>query len=132
MSTIIRKTKMSMVLAVPTIEIEVRYTNRPDFKKLMEQLRNNEFDCVVMPRLVDLSRNPEDVKAACREIKAMHKKVKFIIDHLTGNDVLKMSYNDILKITTSTLKEDIVVIVDTPEEAQNILKNSVKGTAVIK
>lgn len=132
MSTIIRKSKMSMVLAAPTIEIEVRYTNRPDFKKLMEQLRNNEFDCVAMPRLADLSRNPEDVKSACREIKSMHKKVQFTIDDLTESDVLKMSYDDILKMTTSTLKEDIVVIVDTPEEAQNILKNSVNGTAVIK
>lgn len=132
MSTIIRKSKMSMVLAVPTIEIEVRYTNRPEFQELLECLRKNEVDCVVMPRMADLSRNPEDVKAACREIKAMHKKVKFTIDDFTESDVLKMSYDDILKMTTSTLKEDIVVIVDTPEEAQNILKNSVKGTAVIK
>lgn len=132
MSTIIRKSKMSMVLAAPTIEIEVRYTNRPEFQELLECLRKNEVDCVVMPRMADLSRNPEDVKAACREIKSMRKKVKFTIDDLTESDVLKMSYDDILKMTTSTLKEDIVVIVDTPEEAQNILKNSVKGTAVIK
>lgn len=124
MEKIIRKSNSVMLLANPKIEIEVRYTSRPEFQKLMNDLRKNKTDMIMMPRVADLSRDPEDVKAACREIKRMKKEVCFAADKLMGKDVLKMSYDELLKITTATLEDDMVIIVDTPEMAMEMMSKS--------
>lgn len=121
MKKVIHKTDAVMLMANPKVEIEVSYKNRPKFQKLMTGLRENTADVIMMPRLADLSRNPEDVKAACKEILDMNKEVHFVIDDLKGRDVLKMSYDELLKITTATLKDDMVIIVDSPEAAQKII-----------
>ena len=39
MKKIIRKSSGAMLMANPKIEIEVRYTNRPEFQKLMNDLK---------------------------------------------------------------------------------------------
>ena len=124
MEKIIRKSNGVMLLANPKIEIEVRYTSRPEFQKRMNDLRKNKTDMIMMPRVADLSRDPEDVKAACREIKRMKKEVCFAADKLMGKDVLKMSYDELLKITTATLEDDMVIIVDTPEMAMEMMSKS--------
>ena len=124
MEKIIRKSNGVMLLANPKIEIEVRYTSRPEFQKMMNDLRKNKTDMIMMPRVADLSRDPEDVKAACREIKRMKKEVCFAADKLMGKDVLKMSYDELLKITTATLEDDMVIIVDTPEMAMEMMSKS--------
>lgn len=124
MEKIIIKSSGVMLLANPKIEIEVRYTNRPEFKKLMNDLREDKTDMIMMPRVADLSRDPEDVKAACKEIKKMRKEVCFVTDKLMGKDVLRMSYDELLKITTATLEDDMVIIVDTPEIAMEMISKS--------
>ena len=124
MEKIIRKSNGVMLLSNPKIEIEVRYTNRPEFQKLMNDLRKNKTDMIMMPRVADLSRDPEDVKAACREIKRFKKEVCFAKDKLMGEDVLRMSYDELLKITTATLEDDMVIIVDTPEMAMEMMSKS--------
>ena len=106
-----------MLLAKPTIEVEIRYTNRKEFQDILKRCRANEVDMIIMPRAADISRNPEDVKAACREVAKMGKGITFVQDKLTGEDVIKMSYDELQKITLATLKDDMVVIVDSPEEA---------------
>lgn len=124
MKKIIRKSSGAMLMANPKIEIEVRYTNRPEFQKLMNDLREDKTDMIIMPRVADLSRDPDDVKAACKEIKKMKKEVCFATDKLMGKDVLKMSYDRLLKITTATLEDDMVIIVDTPEIAMEMMSKS--------
>lgn len=124
MEKIIRKSNGVMLMADPKIEIEVSYKNRPEFQKLMNDLRKDKTDMIVMPRVADLSRNPDDVKAACREIKRMKKEVCFAADKLMGKDVLKMSYDELLKMTTATLTDDMVIIVDTPEIAMEMMSKS--------
>lgn len=106
-----------MLLAKPTIEFEIRYTNRKEFQDILRRCKNNEIDMISMPRVADISRNPEDVKAVCREVAKMGKGITFVKDKLTGEDVIKMSYDELQKITLATLKDDMVVIVDSPEEA---------------
>ncbi len=117
MKKIIKKSEASMLLAKPTIEVEIRYTNRKEFQDILKRCRANEVDMIIMPRAADISRNPEDVKAACREVAKMGKGITFVQDKLTGEDVIKMSYDELQKITLATLKDDMVVIVDSPEEA---------------
>ena len=117
MRKIIRKSEASMLLAKPTIEVEIRYTNRKEFQDILRRCKNDEIDMIAMPRVADLSRNPDDVKAACREISKMKKRINFVKDKLTGEEVMKLSYDELLKITLATLKDDMVVIVDSPEEA---------------
>lgn len=42
----------------------------------------------------------------------------------TFKDVLKMSYDRLLIITTATLEDDMVIIVDTPEIAMEMMSKS--------
>ena len=79
---------------------------------------------IIMPRVADLSRNPEDVKSACKEIIGMKKDVCFTADKLMGKDVLKMSDDELLKITTATLEDDMVIIVDSPETAMEMINEA--------
>ena len=48
MKKIIRKSSGAMLMANPKIEIEVRYTNRPEFQKLMNDLREDKTDMIIM------------------------------------------------------------------------------------
>lgn len=130
MNKIIKKSNAVTLMANPKVEIEVRYTNRPEFQTLMEDLRKDKTDMIIMPRVADLSRNPEDVKSACKEIIGMKKDVCFTADKLMGKDVLKMSDDELLKITTATLEDDMVIIVDSPETAMEMINEAKHNSAM--
>lgn len=116
MAKIIRKTENSILLNEPSIEYEIKYNQRDSIKDIFEKCRNKEIDMILMTRVCDLSRDPVDVKAACRKIAKMKVGITFYKEKLTGEDVLKMSDEDLLKITMSTLKDDMVIILDSPKE----------------
>lgn len=124
MNKVIKKSNAVTLMAKPKIELEVRYTNRPEFQAIMDDMRNNKTDMIMMPRVADLSRDPVDVKVACKEIIGMKKDVQFTADKLMGKDILKMSDDEILKITMATLEDDMVIIVDTPEIAMEMISKS--------
>lgn len=52
----------------------------------------------------------------------------FYKEKLTGEDVLKMSDEDLLKITMSTLKDDMVIILDSPEEGAEYISEEKQNT----
>ena len=56
------------------------------------------------------------------EIAKMKVGITFYKEKLTGEDVLKMSDEDLLKITLSTLKDDMVIILDSTEEGAEVSK----------
>lgn len=124
MNKVIKKSNAVTLMANPKIELEVKYTNRPEFQAIMDDMRKNKTDMIMMPRVADLSRDPVDVKAACKEIIGMKKDVQFTADKLMGKDILKMSDDEILKITMATLEDDMVIIVDTPEIAMEMISKS--------
>ena len=58
MNKIIKKSNAVTLMANPKIELEVKYTNRPEFQAIMDDMRNNKTDMIMMPRIADLSRDP--------------------------------------------------------------------------
>ena len=116
MAKVIRKTKNAILLNEPSVEYEIKYNKRESIKDIFERCRNKEIDMILMTRVCDLSRDPVDVKAACKEIAKMKVGITFYKENLTGEVVLKMSDEDLLKITMANLEDDMVIILDFPEE----------------
>lgn len=119
---IITEKEMDKLLEKVTWEVELKYSKRPCFQKLIEAAKEKKMDCVTMLNVSVLSQNPADVKEACRMLKDLGVEVMFINDNLTGEDILKMDIFTLDNLTINTVKADVLLIVDSEETYNELTK----------
>lgn len=117
---IITEKDMDKLLDQLTWKVELKYSERPGFKQVIDAIKKKRADCVHMVYVSTLSQNPADVREACRLIKNLGAKIIFIKDNVTSEDVLKMDIFTLDNLTINTVKEDILMVVNS-EEAYNEL-----------
>ena len=117
---IITEKDMDKLLDQLTWKVELIYSERPGFKQVIDAIMIKRADCVHMVYVSTLSQNPADVREACKLIKNLGAKIIFIKDNVTSEDVLKMDIFTLDNLTINTVKEDILMVVNS-EEAYNEL-----------
>lgn len=119
---IITEKEMDKMFEQATWKMELKYSERPDFKRLIEDVKKKRMNCVLMVNVSDLSQNPADVKEACRMLKDLGAEVRFVQDNLTGEDILKMNIFTLDNLTINTVKEDILIVVNSEETYNKWMK----------
>ena len=114
---------MDKLLDQLTWKAELKYSERPGFKQIIDAVKKKKAKCVHMVYVSTLSQNPADVREACKLLKDLGATIYFIKDNVTSEDVLKMDIFTLDNLTINTVKEDILMVVDS-EEAYNELAKS--------
>lgn len=127
---IITEKEMDKMFEQATWKMELKYSERPDFKRLIEDVKKKRMNCVLMVNVSDLSQNPADVKEACRMLKDLGAEVRFVQDNLTGEDILKMNIFTLDNLTINTVKEDILIVVNSEETYNKWMKQQMRGDIV--
>jgi len=100
---------------------ELHYMQRPGFKRILNDAKKKRIDCIVMPRVYDLSQNPNDVIEACKMLKGMGIKVIFEKDNLTLDDVLNLDIFTLARLTIETVKGDALVVIHSEKTYNEIM-----------
>lgn len=105
-----------------TWHFELKYSERPGFKRMMKDIKAKKVNCVVMSKGKELSLNPGDVREACQKFKDMDVKVIFEEDKLTGEEVLRLSKFELDNLTVNTMKEDFLAIINSEKSYNELMK----------
>lgn len=119
---IITENEMDKLLDQLTWKVELKYSERPGFKQVIDAIKKKRTDCVHMVYVSTLSQNPADVREACKLIKDLGGKIIFIKDNVTSEDVLKMDIFTLDNLTINTVKEDILMVVNSEETYNELMK----------
>ena len=117
---IITENEMDKLLDQLTWKVELKYSERPGFKQIIDAVKKKRANCVHMVYVSTLSQNPADVREACKLLKDLGASINFIKDNVTSEDILKMDIFTLDNLTINTVKEDILMVVNS-EETYNAL-----------
>lgn len=119
---IITEKEMDKMFGRATWKMEVKYSERKGFKQIIDAIKKKRVDCIQMKNVSTLSQNPADVREACKLIKDLGANVIFVNDNLTGEDILKMDIFTLDSLTINTVKEDILIMVNSEEAYNELMK----------
>lgn len=119
---IITENEMDKLLDQLTWKVELKYSERPGFKQVIDAVKKKRANCVHMVYVSTLSQNPADVREACKLLKDLGASINFIKDNVTSEDILKMDIFTLDNLTISTVKEDILMVVNSEETYNELTK----------
>ena len=100
----------------------MKYSERPGFKQIIDAVKKKRANCVHMVYVSTLSQNPADVREACKLLKDLGASINFIKDNVTSEDILKMDIFTLDNLTINTVKEDILMVVNSEETYNELTK----------
>lgn len=119
---IITENEMDKLLEQLTWKVELKYSERPGFKQIIDAVKKKRANCVHMVYVSTLSQNPADVREACKLLKDLGASINFIKDNVTSEDILKMDIFTLDNLTINTVKEDILMVVNSEETYNELTK----------
>lgn len=119
---IITENEMDKLLDQLTWKVELKYSERPGFKQIIDAVKKKRANCVHMVYVSTLSQNPADVREACKLLKDLGASINFIKDNVTSEDILKMDIFTLDNLTINTVKEDILLVVNSEETYNELTK----------
>ena len=119
---IITEKDMDKLLDQLTWKAELKNSERPGFKQVIDAVKKKRVNCVHMIYVSTLSQNPADVREACKVLKDLGAKIIFINDNVTSEDILKMDIFTLDNLTINTVKEDILMVVNSEETYNELTK----------
>lgn len=119
---IITENEMDKLLDQLTWKVELKYYERPGFKQIIDAVKKKRANCVHMVYVSTLSQNPADVREACKLLKDLGASINFIKDNVTSEDILKMDIFTLDNLTINTVKEDILLVVNSEETYNELTK----------
>ncbi|MBR3994695.1 MAG: recombinase family protein [Clostridia bacterium] len=119
---IITENEMDKLLDQLTWKVELKYSERPGFKQVIDAIKKKRANCVYMVYVSTLSQNPADVREACKLLKDLGASINFIKDNVTSEDILKMDIFTLDNLTINTVKEDILMVVNSEETYNELTK----------
>lgn len=119
---IITENEMDKLLDQLTWKVELKYSERPGFKQIIDAVKKKRANCVHMVYVSTLSQNPADVREACKLLKDLGSSINFIKDNVTSEDILKMDIFTLDNLTINTVKEDILMVVNSEETYNELTK----------